>query len=203
MAVFSRYSKVIEADGEPMRVRTALVLINEARDELLAAQEADFDSNTRWCVAWFEQYGMDEGPFGVAETLSKAKNTSIDGLVHAGVLRSAAGKVSLIERGALAGEWDPSRDVRLTVWEVTQHLIRRLEHGGEQSAADLLRQVGGLAEPARELAYRLFQICDGKKWSTEALGYNALAAAWLEITRLATAAPVSTSDAPVQEGLGI
>ena len=202
MAVFSHYSKVIEADGEPMRVRTALALINEALDELLAEQEADFDPDTRWCVAWFEQYGMGAGPFGVAETLSKAKNTSISGLVDAGVLRSAAGKVRLIERDDLAEAWDPSSDTRLTVWEVTQHLIRRLEQGGEQSAADLLRQVGGLAEPARELAYRLFQICDRKKWAGEALGYNALAAAWLEITRLASAdagGPVS----PVQEGLGI
>ena len=202
MAVFSRYSKVVEADGKPMRVRTALELINEALDELLAEQEADFDPDTRWCVAWFEQYGMDEGPFGVAETLSRAKNTSIDGLVDAGVLRSAAGKVSLIEREDLAEAWDPSSDTRLTVWEVAQHLIRRLEHGGEQSAGDLLRQVGGLAEPARELAYRLFQICDRKKWASEALGYNALAAAWLEITRLATAEP-SAPGPPLQEGLDI
>lgn len=202
MAVFSRYSKIVEADGETMRVRTALALINEALDELLAAQEADFDPDTRWCVAWFAQYGMDQGPFGVAETLSKAKNTSISGLVDAGVLRSAAGKVSLIERDELAEAWDPSSDTRLTVWEVTQHLIRRLEHGGEQSAAELLRQVGGLAEPARELAYRLFQICDRKKWASDAPGYNALAAAWLEITRLA-AAESSVPDTPVQEGLGI
>jgi len=201
MAVFSRYSKIVEADGEPMRVRTALALINEALDELLAEQEADFDPDTRWCVAWFEQYGMKEGPFGVAETLSRAKNTSIAGLVESGVLRSVAGKASLIERDELAGEWDPSRDTRLTVWEVTQHLIQRLEIGGEHAAADLLRQVGGLAEPARELAYRLFQICDRRKWASEALGYNSLAAAWLEITRLASAQP--GADAPVQEGLGL
>ncbi len=202
MAVFSRYSKVVEADGQPTRIRTALALINEALDELLAEQEADFDPDTRWCVAWFEQHGMGEGPFGLAETLSLAKNTSVSGLVQAGVLSSGAGRVRLLDRNELGEGWSPTDDDRLTVWEVTQHLIRRLEHGGEQSAAELLRQVGGLAEPARELAYRLFQICDRKKWASEALGYNALAAAWLEITRLA-AAESSVPDTPVQEGLGI
>src|SRR5205814_1349477 len=131
----SRYSKVIEADGSPMRVRTALAVINEALDELLAEQEADFDADTRWCVAWFEQHGMAEGPFGIAETLSRAKNTAVNGLVEAGVVRSRAGKVSLLDRSELDSTWNPAADARLTVWEVTQHLIRRHETGGEPEAA--------------------------------------------------------------------
>lgn len=202
MAVFSRYSKVVEADGEPMRVRTALALINDALDELLAEQEADFDPDTRWCVSWFEQFGMNEGQFGVAETLSRAKNTSVAGLAEAGVLHSAAGKVRLLDREELADAWNPSSDTRLTVWEVTQHLIRRLDSGGEEAAADLLRQVGGLAEPARELAYRLFQICERKKWAGEALAYNSLASSWLDISRLAAAGPAADGE-PVQEGLNL
>jgi putative DNA methylase len=186
MAVFSRYSKVVEADGNPMRVRIALALINEALDELLAEQEADFDVDTRWCGAWFEQYAMDEGPFGMAETLSRAKNTAINGLVEAGVVQSRAGKVRLLDRTELEESWDPAQDARLTVWEVTQHLIARHQSEGEEAAAELLRQVGGgLAEAARELAYRLFAICERKGWAQEALGYNALVSSWPEITRLA------------------
>jgi putative DNA methylase len=193
MAIYSRYSKVVEAEGEPMRVRAALGLINEALDELLAEQEADFDQDTRWCVAWFEQNGMNEGPFGVAETLSRAKNTAINGLVHAGVVSSRGGKVRLLDRKELDDGWDPAVDSRLTVWEVTQYLIARHQRGGEQAAAELLRQLGGgLAETARALAYRLFAVCERKGWAQEALAYNALVTAWPEITRLAAhAAPSS------------
>jgi putative DNA methylase len=189
MAVFSRYSKVVEADGSAMSVRTALGLINQVLDETLAEQEADFDGDTRWAVAWFEQYSMNPGPFGVAETLSKAKNTAINGLVAAGILASRAGKVRLLERGELFDTWDPTADARLTVWEVAQYLIRALESGGEGEAAALLRRVGGLGETARELAYRLYVICERKKWAKEALAYNALVVAWPEISRLAAAPP--------------
>lgn len=192
MAIFSRYSKVVEADGNPMRVRTALTLINEALDELLAEQEADFDVDTRWCVAWFEQHGMNDGAFGVAETLSRAKNTAINGLVEAGVVHSRGGKVRLLDRTELEVTWDPSTDKRLTVWEITQHLIARHQTDGEEVAADLLRQVGGgLADAARELAYRLFAICERKGWAQEALAYNALVSAWPEITRLAAQSPAA------------
>jgi putative DNA methylase len=185
MAVFSRYAKVVEADGSAMNVRTALGLVNQVLDETLAEQEADFDRETRWAVAWFEQYAMNPGPFGVAETLSKAKNTAINGLVASGILESKGGKVRLLDRGELRSEWDPASDDRLTVWEVTQYLISALDTGGEQSAASLLRTIGGLGETARELAYRLYTVCERKKWAKEALAYNALVIAWPEIARLA------------------
>src|SRR5206468_9068257 len=129
MGVFSRYTKVVEADGSAMSVRTALGLINGVLDETLAEQEADFDGDTRWAVAWFEQYGMNSGPFGVAETLSKAKNTAVNGLVAAGILESKAGKVRLLDRSELSDMWDPAADIRLTIWEVSQHLIRALQAG--------------------------------------------------------------------------
>jgi putative DNA methylase len=185
MAIFSRYARVIEADGAQMTVRAALGLINASLDEILAEQEGDFDSDTRFAVAWFEQHGMGDGPFGEAETLSRAKNTAVNGLVEAGVLLSRAGKVRLLSRDDLDPRWDPTTDRRLTVWEVTQHLAKRLAVGGEDSAADLLRRVGGLGEAARELAYRLYGICERKKWAEEALGYNALVVSWPEIQRLA------------------
>src|SRR3972149_6748939 len=164
MAVFSRYSQVLEADGTPMRVRAALVLINQTLDEFLTEQEGEFDSDTRWALAWFEQFGQSEGPFGDAETLSKAKNTSIDGLVRAGILEARAGKVRLLGRDELDPDWTPERDDRRAVWEATQYLIRALDQGGEQAAADLLRRLGSLGETARDLAYRLYSICGGQGW---------------------------------------
>ena len=188
MAVFSRYSRVMESSGNSMTVRTALALINQTLDEVLAEQEGEFDADTRWALAWFEQHSMGEGPFGVAETLSRAKNTAINGLVEDGMVSARGGKVKLISRNDLPGEWDPATDKRPTVWEATQHLIRVLDEKGEQGAADLLRKLGGLGETARDLAYRLYSICERKKWAQEALAYNSLVIAWPEITKLAQAA---------------
>ena len=185
MAIFSRYAKVVEADGKPMTVRSALGIINQALDELLSEQESDFDADTRWALAWFEECGMELGSFGKAETLSKAKNTAINGLVHAGILEAKGNRVRLFDRSELSAFWNPATDARLTVWEVAQHLILALETGGETKAAELLRMVGGLGETARELAYRLYVICERKKWAREALAYNSLVVAWPEIARLA------------------
>jgi putative DNA methylase len=188
MAVFSRYSQVLEADGMPMRVRAALALINQTLDEFLSEQEGEFDSDTRWALAWFEQFGNNEGPFGDAETLSKAKNTSIDGLVRAGILEARVGKVRLLGRDELDPDWTPERDDRRAVWEAAQYLIRALDQGGEQIAADLLRRLSSLGETARDLAYRLYSICERKGWAQEALAYNMLAAAWPRLSELAARA---------------
>lgn len=185
MAIFTRYAKVIESDGSPMTVRTALGIINQVLDEVLAEQEGDFDADTRWALAWFEQFGMQAEAFGTAETLSKAKNTSINGLVDAGVVKSKSGQVRLVTRAELSDDWNPVTDKRRTIWESTQHLIRRLETKGEAGAAALLNQLGGTAEIARELAYRLFSICERKKWADEALAYNGLVVAWPELSKLA------------------
>jgi putative DNA methylase len=189
MAVFSRYAKVIEPSGDPMQVRTALALINQVLDEVSAEQEGEFDEDTRWAIAWYAEHGMDDGPFGRADDLSRAKNVSVDGLVRAGLVKSGGGKVRLLDRDELDPRWDPTEDSRLTVWEVTQHLIRRLMNENAASAAELLARVGGLGDAARDLAYRLFQIAEAKKWSKEATPYNALAASWLDISRLAAAEP--------------
>lgn len=185
MAVYTRYSKVLDAEGKPLTVREALGLINHTLDEVLAEQEGDFDADTRWAVSWFEQSGFADGEYGVAETLSKAKNTSVSGLELAGILKSKAGKVRLLRPDELSSDWDPLNDSRLTVWEAVHHLIRRLEKGGEAAAAELAGVLGGMAETARELAYRLYTICERKKRAQEALSYNALVQSWPEITRLA------------------
>lgn len=183
MAVFSRYKKVLESDGTPMRVRTALALINQALDEVLSEQESDFDPDTRWALAWFEQYQFSEGPYGQAEVLATAKAVAISGLVEAGIVHSRAGKVRLLKRNELSADWDPAADGRLTVWEVTQHLIHCLETRGETETAALKAKIGGLAETARELAYRLYTLCERKGWAEEAGYYNSLVVAWPAISQ--------------------
>jgi putative DNA methylase len=184
MGIYTRYSKVIDAEGKEVTVRDALTLINQTLDEVLAKQEGDFDSDTRWALAWFDQYGFSEGEYGVAETLSKAKNTSVSGLVDAGILYSKAGKVRLLKPDELTPDWDPLADKRLTVWEMVHQLIRTLD-GGEISASELLAKLGGRADNARELAYRLYSVCERKKWAQEALAYNGLIQSWSEIETLA------------------
>jgi putative DNA methylase len=184
MAVFSRYGKVVEADGSKMATRTALALINQVLDETLMEQEGEFDSDTRWAAAWFTQYGMAEGPYGEAETLSTAKNTSVGGLVDAGILSAKGGKARLLRRDELSDSWDPMSG-RVTAWEVTQRLTRALEKEGESAAAALRARLGGVGEIARDLAYRLYSICERKNWAQDALAYNSLVIAWPEILRLA------------------
>ena len=186
MAIYTRYGRVLDANGEPMKVREALAMINQILDESLAEQEGDFDADTRWALAWFEERGFEEGEFGVAEMLSKAKNTSVSGLVEAGILESRAGKVRLLRPSELPSEWDPSADTRLTTWEMVHHLIRLLDIS-EEPAADLLRRLGGVADVARDLAYRLYSIAERKKRAAEALQYNSLVGSWVEIKRMASA----------------
>ena len=124
MAVFSRYARVLDVSGRPLSVRDALSLINQTLEETLAEQEGDFDADTRWAVAWFEQAGFLDDEFGVAETLSKAKNTSVDGMIEAGILKAGGGKVRLLRPHELPDDWDPRTDRRRTVWEMVHHLIR-------------------------------------------------------------------------------
>lgn len=198
MAVYSRYSKVVNSDGSRMPVRTALQLINQALDEVLSELESEFDSETRWAIKWFEQHAHDEGAYGTAETLSTAMAVSVKGLVEAGFVKAGQGKVRLLRRAELAADWDPTTDTRLTIWEVTQYLIRRLEEGGDAAAAELLRKVGSLGEVARDLAYRLYSTCERKKWAEEARSYNGLVVAWGEIGRISREAPAAKAGAQAE-----
>lgn len=177
MAIYTRYSKILDADGKPLSVRTALTLINQTLDEVLEEQEGEFDSDTRWALAWFDQHGFSDGSFGDAESLSKAKVTAVNGLVEAGIIKSKSGKVALLKKSELEEDWSPETDKRLTVWEITHHLIRALDKG-EDKASDLLARIGPIAEAARDLAYRLYSICEKKNWSKEGQDYNGLVQAW-------------------------
>ena len=185
MAVYTRYSKVLDAEGKILSVGQALTLIFQTLDEALTEQEGDFDADSRWALVWFEQSGFSEGEYGVAETLATARNTSMSGLVDAGIVVSSRGKVRLLRPEELPPDWDPMTDTRLTAWELVHHLIRVLESGGEAAAAELVAKLGARAEVGRELAYRLYTLCERQKRAAEALAYNGLVQSWPEIVRLA------------------
>ncbi len=198
MAIFSQYAAVLENDGSPMRVRTALQLINQILDEFLTEQEGEFDGDTRWALTWFEQYQFEPGQYGDAETLSKAKNTSVQGMVDAGILEAKGGKVRLLKRSELKSDWNPNSDSRMPDWEIAQYLIHELDQKGEMGAAELLAKLGNRGEIARDLAYRLYSLCDRKGWAQEGIAYNSLVISWPEITRLASE---FTQSQPVQSSL--
>ncbi len=187
MAIYSRYGRIVETKGNAMSVRTALSLINQTLTEVLSEQEDEFDPDTRWAIAWFEQHAFDEGVFGEAEVLSKAKVTSVAGLQEAGIIRSKGGKVRLLRPEELPSDWNPVDDKRLTIWEMAHHLVRVYFHEkvGDRGTAELLLRIGSRAEIARDLAYRLFVVCERKKRSQEAQAYNALVLGWPEVARLA------------------
>ena len=203
MAIFTRHAQALEADGSPMSVRSALVEINKMLDETLARQEGDLDADTRFCVAWYEQYGMAERAYGEAEVLFSAKNTSFEGLQRAGVIMGGKGKVRLVRRDELDPDWDPAIDQRTTDWEGAQHLTRALtaeQGGGVAEAARLVLAMGAnRAERARALAYRLYALANGKRWADEANAYNILVTSWPQIQ--AEAARLSAGVAE-QAGLG-
>ncbi len=184
MAIYSRYRQILEADGTSMPVRTALAFINQVVDEYLADQDGEYDADTRWALAWFEQHAFSEGVYGDAETLATAKNISVQGLVEAGILHSGGGKVRLVRRDELDLEWDPTTDKRLTAWEVCQQMIYAVGHRGEPVAGEMLRTGGVAAVAAQSLAYRLYAISEKNGWAEEAFWYNVLITSWSELSKL-------------------
>jgi putative DNA methylase len=194
IAIFSRYARVVEADGSTMTIRSALGLINDALSEVLGGEESEFDPDTRFALTWFEQFGHKPGKFGDADLLARAKNTTVDGVAEAGVVVSRDGDVRLVERGTLPEDWDPATDRRFTVWEATQYLIRALDSSETDAAALLARLGAGVGDRARQLAYLLYGICDKKRWAEEAGNYNMLVTAWPELVRLASASPLPSSE---------
>lgn len=184
MAVFSKYTAVLEADGTPMRVQTALQLINR----FLA--EDDFDRDTQFCLHWFEQYGWKDGKFGDADTLTRAKGTSVDGVKHAGVLFAESGVVRLLKWSDYPTSWEPVDDKRLSVWEVLHQLIRVFKTDGESGAGKVLGFVQGKVEATRQLAYRLYTLCERAGWAEDAGAYNEIVTSWSAIESVAAASPV-------------
>ncbi len=183
MAVFSKYAAVLEADGEPMKVKTALQLINR----FLA--EDDFDHDTQFCLHWFEQYGWDDGAYGEADVLARAKATSVAGLVDAGVAKGGGGKVRLLRPGEYPSDWDPQSDNRTPIWEALHQLIRALRESGETGAGQILAVLKARSEAIRQLAYRLYTLCERRGQAEDARAYNELVTSWSAIETAATQFP--------------
>lgn len=187
MAVFSRYSKVIESDGSAMTVRSALARINEILDQVLNEQEGDFDPTTRFAIAWYRQHGYDTGEFGDADNIARARNTAVEAMDRDGVLRSVAGKVTLFGPAEMADDYDPLADDRISAWEVLHNLIAVLERGGLPGAGPLLARAEERpdaavdAELVKELAFLLFSIAEKNGWTKDALAFNTIATAWPDI----------------------
>ncbi|MFD2405947.1 hypothetical protein ACFSVK_09520 [Azorhizophilus paspali] len=175
MAIFSKYTAVLEADGTPMSVRTALQLINR----FLA--EDDFDHDTQFCLHWFETQGWATGKYGEADVLARAKGTSVGGLVEAGVVESSKGELRLLRWADMASDWSPETDIRIPVWEALHQMIRALNQEGESAAGALLARMPERSEPIRALAYRLYTLCERKGWAEDARAYNELVTAWTAI----------------------
>jgi putative DNA methylase len=185
MAIFSRYEAVLEADGTPMTVKTALQLINR----FLA--EDDFDADTQFCLHWFEQHGWEAGKFGEADTLARAKGTSVDGVKAAGVIESGGGKVRLLKWRELDTAWDPAKDPRIPVWQVLHQMILSYNREGDSGAARIYShpKVSAMLEPARQLAYRLYTLCERQGWAEDARAYNEVVTGWSGIESAASKVP--------------
>jgi putative DNA methylase len=183
MAIFSRYEAVLEADGTPMTVKTALQLINR----FLA--EDDFDADTQFCLHWFDQHGWETGKFGEADTLARAKGTSVDGVKQSGVVEAGGGNVRLLRWKDYPAEWDARSDSRLPVWEALHQLIRAYQTEGDAGASKVLAAVASKAETSRQLAYRLYTLCERKGWAEDARAYNEVVTGWSSIETAAAKIP--------------
>jgi putative DNA methylase len=172
MAIFSRYDAVLEADGTPMSVKTALQLINR----FLA--EDDFDADTQFCLHWFEQYGWEAGKFGEADTLARAKGTSVDGVKQAGVIEAGSGHVRLLRWREYDKSWDPTGDARIPIWQVLHQMILAFQAEGDSGAGKIYAALAAKTEAARQLAYRLYTLCERKSWAEDARAYNDVVAGW-------------------------
>jgi putative DNA methylase len=188
MAVFSRYARVNEPDGSPMRVRAALSLINQVLDEKLSESVGHLSADSRFCVEWFRQYGFDEGPFGTADVLARGVDTSVAGLERAGVLVSRAGKVKLQSVLDLPNSYDPAADDRISEWEICLHLAKAMSERGGDAAAALMaavRNVPGIdLDDVLDLAYLLYSIAEKKGWADTALLFNNLGTSWTDFEDL-------------------
>jgi putative DNA methylase len=189
MAIFSRYDAVLEADGAPMTVKTALQLINR----FLA--EDDFDGDSQFCLRWFEQHYWDSGQFGEADVLARAKGTSVAGVKESGVIESGGGKVRLLKWKEYPSDWNASSDKRLPVWEALHQLIRAYNTEGDSGAAKVLAGVASKAEAARQLAYRLYTLCERAGLAEDARAYNEVVTGWsgIETAAVKVATPQQRS----------
>jgi putative DNA methylase len=187
MAVFSRYAAVLEPDGSPMTVRSALERINEILDEVLSEQEADFDPTTRFALAWYRQHGYGAGKYGDADGLARARNTAVDSLERYGILKSRSGNVTIYRPTDMAEDYDVVADLKISAWELLHHLIRVLDTDGIAGAGAFLSLAKSRAqadvEPdlVKELGHLLFRVAEQQGWTKDALSFNGLVTSWPDI----------------------
>lgn len=179
MGVFSRFRRVLEADGSVMTVRSALQIINEEVDMYFNEQVGSMDAASRFCVDLYTQCAYNNIKYGEAEILANAKSTSIPMMAAHGVLYAKAGIVHLVEREELPKKVDSSEQ---NIWLLTQQLTRAMAKGGVNACAEIIAPMfGSNAESAKDLAYRLYTIAERKGWAEEAYAYNNLVVAWPDI----------------------
>ncbi len=203
MAVFSRHARVLEADGSDMTVRTALALINHAKDEVLSEQEGDFDAETRFAVQWFSENGWDDGTSGSADVLSRAVNTTTAMLERGGIFRAAAGKARLLEPSVMSTEWNPADDKAISVWEVTVRLGHALQTDGLDHAAEWMRAASARVDmnAVKELSYLMYSVCERKGWAESAMLFNALGTSWGDVAGVArTSVPATSQQSALEFG---
>lgn len=200
MAVFSRFSAVLENDGSKMTVRSALARINEILDQVLSEQEGDFDSTSRFAIQWYRQRGYTVGPYGEAQSLANARNTRVESMDRDGILTSRGGNVQLIKPADLPQEYDVLRDARISNWEALHHVVNVLERDGIVAAGAFLQSALSRPDAAidadlvKELAHLLFRIAEGNGWTKDALSFNTLVTSWPEILEVAQSAKKSTAE---------
>lgn len=198
IGVFSRYKSVLESDGKPMTVRAALQIINQELDAYYNEQEGELDRESRFCVDMFSQYAFNNLKFGDADVLARAKNTSVQALAERGVMMAAKGEVRLLTREEIPEKVDSHEEC---IWLLTQQLARAMERGGVKECAQVVVELrGSNAENAKALAYRLYTICERKKWAQEGYAYNNLVVAWPDIQSMAAQ---MQAEMPVQMKLDV
>ncbi|MGW9761526.1 MULTISPECIES: DUF1156 domain-containing protein [Micrococcus] len=187
IAVFSRYSRVREADGSDMSVKDALLLINSTLDEVIGEQESDFDPDTRFAVKWYRQYGWREENSGIADQLARSSDTSIGALERGGIFEAKGGKARLLSPSQLDGEWDASADERVSVWEAAVRLAAMMAKDGVDKVAELLPLVQTRVnlDAVKELGFLLFHEAEKKKDTKDAILFNGLVSAWGDVNEQA------------------
>lgn len=177
MSIYSKYSAVLEADGSRMTVHSALTIINS----MLTEGADEFDADTQFCLVWFDEQSWAAGEFGKADVLARAKGTSVEHVKNAGVVEASSGSVRLLKPVEYPANWSPENDNNTPVWEALHQMIRALKSSGEEASGVLLAGMPERAEPIRNLAYRLYTLCERKGWAEEAKGYNELITSWTGI----------------------
>lgn len=180
ISVYSRYSRIREADGTDMPVQRALEVINHVIDEVLGDADSDYDPDTRFAVKWYQSYGWDRQDSGIADQLSRSCGTSPDMLVRSSVFEAAGGSARLLRPAELDGEWNPLTDVRTSLWEAAVRMAGVLDSKGVDAVTPMMAHVGQCMplDQVRSLVFRMYHEAEKHKDTEESIRFNNLASVW-------------------------